>query len=79
MFDAHQTSARTGHTTTVAFLAVAFIFSPAILVISRPLGYVSISMAIACSVVCVALAWVNWKRSSPPSRPAIAIQRAAVK
>jgi DNA-binding transcriptional regulator of glucitol operon len=31
------------------------------------LGYVSVSLAIACSALCVALAWVNWKRSTSTS------------
>ena len=77
MFDALQKSTGTQYTTTVAFLVVAFIFIPAILVVSR--GYVSISLAIVCSALCVALAWINWKRSSQLSILSIAIQRATAK
>ena len=61
---ASQKSTGSGYTMTVAYLAVALIFSPAILILSRPVGYIAISLAIACSAVCVALAWVNWRRSS---------------
>ena len=71
MFDPQQKSTGTGYTTTVALLAVAFIFSPAVLMISRPIGYVSLSLAIACSAICLALAWANWKKSSQLSIPSI--------
>jgi hypothetical protein len=57
-----QNSSGSGYTTTVALLAVAFIFSPAALVASRPIGYVSASLAIACSGLCLALAWIKWKK-----------------
>jgi hypothetical protein len=60
----------------VAFLVVAFIFSPAILFFFRPLGYLSVSLAIGCSALCVALAWVNWKKSSQLSIPSIEDQGA---
>jgi hypothetical protein len=72
MLQASEKSTGTGYTTTVAFLLVAFVFSPAVLIVSRPLGYVSVSLAIACSVVCIILAWVNWKRASQISIPSIA-------
>ncbi len=78
MFDS-QKSAGTGYTTTVALLTVAFIFSPAALVVLRPVGYVSVSLAIACSALCVTLAWVNWRRSSQLTIPSIAIQGAKQK
>jgi hypothetical protein len=74
MFDSQQKSTGTGYTTSVALLAVALIFSPAVLIASRPFGYVSLSVAIACSTVCLALAWINWKKSSQLSIPSIAVQ-----
>jgi hypothetical protein len=40
---------------------------------------VSVSLAIACSVLCVILAWVNRKKSSQLSIPPIAIQRGTAK
>ena len=76
---ASQKSAGTGYTTTAAYLAVAFIFSPALLVISRPLGFVSVSLAIGCSALCLAMAWANWKKSSQLSRPSIQGQGEAAK
>ena len=76
MFDSQQKPTGTEYTTTVAFLVVAFIFVPAVLFVSRPLGYISISLAIACSALCVALAWVKWKRSSQLSILSIATERA---
>lgn len=71
MFESHQKSTGTGYTSTVALLAVAFIFSPAVLFISRPIGYVSASLAIVCSMVTAGWAWINWKRSSQLSIPSI--------
>jgi hypothetical protein len=71
---AQQKSTGSGYTTTAAFLVVAFLLIPAVLVISRPLGYVSISLAVAFSAICVASAWFSWKKSSQPSIPAIVIQ-----
>jgi hypothetical protein len=59
-----QASTGSGYTSPVAYLAVAFIFSPAVLVVSRPVGFITISVAIACSALCVALAWVNWRKFS---------------
>jgi hypothetical protein len=75
MFDSHQKSTGTQYTMTVALLAVAFIFSPAALFISRPVGYGSAALAIVCSALCVAWARVNWKKASQLSMPSIASQR----
>jgi hypothetical protein len=74
MFDSDQKSTGTGYTTAVALFIIASIFCPAVLVASRPVGYVSLSLAIACGALCVTLAWVNWKKSSRLTIPSIAIQ-----
>jgi hypothetical protein len=66
------------YTTTIGYLAVALIFIPALLVISRPVGYLSLSLAIGCSAVCLAIAWGNWKKSQS-SRPSRAGGKAAAK
>jgi hypothetical protein len=75
MFESNQKSTGTGYTTTVALLAMAFIFSPALLFISRPFGYGAVSAALACSALCAGWAWVNWKKSSQLTIPSIANQR----
>jgi|HubBroStandDraft_5_1064220.scaffolds.fasta_scaffold111835_2 hypothetical protein len=72
MFQSSEKSMGTGYTTTVAFLLVAFVFSPAVLIATRPFGIISVSLAIACSVLCILLAWLNWKKSSRISIPSIA-------
>ena len=64
MFDPQLESAGRQYTRTIAFLSVAFIFSPAVLFLSRPVGYLSLALAFGCSVVCVNLARINWKRYS---------------
>lgn len=71
MFDAGQKSTGTGYTTTATFLVLAFIFSPAILIFSRPLGYISVSLALTGSALCLALAWVSWRNLSQRSIPSI--------
>ena len=75
MFASQQKSTGTQYVITVALLAVAFIFSPAVLVISRSFGYTGIVLAVACSTVCVALAWINWKKHSQLSIPSLETQR----
>ena len=72
MLDPHQKPTGTQYTTTVALLVVAFIFIPAVLFASRPLGYLSASLALACSVMCVALARLYWKKHSQVTIPSLA-------
>jgi hypothetical protein len=76
MFASGQKATGTEYTATVAFLVVAFLFSPAILFFFRPLGYLSVSLAIGCSALCVALALVNWKKASQLTIPSIEDQGA---
>ena len=64
MFDPWQKPIGTTYTTTAALLAVAFLFSPSVLLITPPVGYVSLSLAITCSALCVTLAWIHWMKSS---------------
>ncbi len=79
MFDPHQKSTGTGYTRTVALLAAAFLFIPGALLMSRPVGYATVSFAAACSVLCVWLAWANWKTSSELTIPSILSQRERAK
>ena len=74
MFESNQKSTGTGYTQTVALLTVAFVFSPAYVIASRPVGMISLSLAIACSALCVGLAWLSWKKSSRISIPSIVEQ-----
>ena len=77
MLESYQKSTGTGYTTTVALLAVAFIFSPAVLFISRPFGYGAVALAVACSALCAGWAWFNWKKSSQLSMPSITSEKTA--
>jgi hypothetical protein len=76
MFDSSLHSGGSEHTVTVALLAVAFIFIPALVAVSQPLSY---SPAIGASALCVTVAWFHWKRSREVSTPAIATEREAAK
>ncbi len=77
--EAQQKSTGTQYTTTVALLAVALIFVPAVLIVSRPFGYVALAFAIACSALCVTLAWVLWKKASQLSIESIATEAGSAK
>lgn len=71
MFDSHEKSTGTQYTLTIALLTMAFVFSPTLLLISRPLGYLSVSLAVSCSIVCVALAGLSWKKYSRLTIPSL--------
>ena len=71
MFDTQQKSTGAQYTATVALVAVAAIFSPAVLVLSTPFGYVGLSVAIACSGICAGLAWLNWTKYSRLTIPSL--------
>jgi len=79
MFDTQQKSTGTGYTTTVAFLVVAFIFSPGALIFSGQYGYIPVSLAIACSAICIVMAWVTWRKLSQQSITSIAAGDARAK
>jgi len=50
------------YTKTVAWLAIAIIFIPAIFV-SIGTGFVSLAVAGIGSLICAAMAWLSWKQS----------------
>jgi hypothetical protein len=52
------------NSSSIAYLAFAFVCSPAILALSRPFGYLTLASAIGCSTLCAALGWANWNPSS---------------
>lgn len=75
MLDGQQKSTGTGYTAAAALLTVAFIFVPALLIVSSPFGYFILSLAIGCSALCATLAWMIWKKSSQRSIPSIEIRK----
>lgn len=79
MFETQQKSTGTSYTTTFALLAVAFVFIPAVLIVSRPFGYVALAVTIVCSVLCVCSAWQLWKKFSQLSITSIATQKGGTK
>lgn len=58
------------YTVTAALLSTALVVIPALILISQPVSYITISAGVAGSAACVAAAWVHWKRSG---RTAIAL------
>ncbi len=64
MTKSRQTYTGTDYNLTVALLVVAFVFSPAMLVLSRPVGFVPAGIALGLSALCVVLARISWRRFS---------------
>jgi hypothetical protein len=75
MLDGQQKSTGIGYTATAALLTVAFIFVPALLIVSSPIGYFILFLAVGCSALCATLAWILWRKSSQRSIPSIATQK----
>jgi hypothetical protein len=73
MFDAHKNSTGMDYAPTVALLVASL--SPAILVVSAPVAYLSVSLAVICSLLCLTAAWINLRRSSQLFMPSIGIQK----
>jgi hypothetical protein len=64
VLDPQMKSTGRRYTATAALLSIALLFSPAALIVSRQFGYVSLSLAVVSSALCLALAWIDWTRSS---------------
>jgi len=71
VYDPQQKFTGREYRITVAWLAIAVLFIPATVFAVRP-GYLALSLALVCSVLCVAMARVTWKRSSRLTIPSIA-------
>lgn len=71
MFEPNAKSTGTQYTPTVALLAVALIFSPAILLLTGRFGYGPILLAVSTNVLSLLLAWVLWTRNSRMTVPSI--------
>jgi hypothetical protein len=72
MIQIQQKNARTASITTAALLALTLVFSAEMLVLSRFFGYVVLSLAAACSGLCLAFAWTSWNRHAEIRIPSIA-------
>ena len=72
MFDTQQKSTGRDRTATVSLFALAFILSPALLVVSRPMDPLWNALAIVSGAAGAALAFIGWKRSSELLIPSIA-------
>jgi len=76
---ANERSTGTSYTATAALLIPAFIFIPAALIVSRPFGDAALAAAIACSLISVGLARMNWMKFSPFSVSSIAVRGTSTK
>jgi hypothetical protein len=79
MLDAHQKLTGTRYTATAALAIAAAVFSPAVLVLSRPFGQASVTLAVGFSAACLALAWLYWSKYSRLTIPSIATPYSSVK
>jgi hypothetical protein len=71
MLNSYQKSTGTQYTGTVALLILALIFIPAMLILSRPVGYDSMWLGAICSASCLGFAWRNWKKHSQLTIPSL--------
>ena len=71
MLDSYQKSTGTQYTGAAAFLILALIFIPAMLILSRPVSYGSVWLGAICSALCVCCAWRNWKKHSQLTIPSL--------
>ena len=69
-FDSHQKYTGTEYTTTVTLLVLS-LMSPVFLIVSSPFGYLSVSIALASSALCGAVAWLSWKNRSNLTIPSL--------
>ncbi|MBE0659140.1 MAG: hypothetical protein IH602_15705 [Bryobacteraceae bacterium] len=79
MLESHQKLTGTRYTATAALAIAASVFSPAVLVLSRPFGQASIALAIGFSAACLALAWFHWRNHSRLTIPSFETPSARVK
>lgn len=79
MFDTHQRYTGTQYTATVALLVMAFVATPAAMLLSRPLGYGSACLAVAFSLFCCAWARRQWMRQSELTIPSLLMLPARTK
>jgi hypothetical protein len=64
----------TRYTASVAWLGLAFVFSPLALLITRPLDYVAVLTAVAGSAVAATFVMVEWLRYPETCIPAIGVR-----
>ena len=64
MFESSHKPVDSGSTLTVFLIAVACIFVPSAVIFLGPVGHLLLALAVTFSALCLAAAWVNWKRSS---------------
>lgn len=67
----HQKTTGTDYTATVALLAAAVVFSPALLIVSRPVGFAPVALALAFSAACGVAAAAAWRKRSRLTIPSL--------
>lgn len=75
MFDTSERSTGTQYTTTVALLVMGCVFTPAVLLLSRPVEALTIWVAVGCSAVYLLSSRLSWTRYSRLTIPSIAGRR----
>jgi hypothetical protein len=75
MFDIQEKSQGAKYTTIVALLVLALIFSPAVLLVSRPIGFGAISVAVGCSIAFIVIAFIVARKNSVRTRRVFSGQR----
>lgn len=65
----------TQQASAIGFLVLALVLSPALIVLSRPLGAASVSFAAVFSALGIVLAWFVWARDSRQPRMSVVTQQ----
>jgi hypothetical protein len=77
VFDPHQKSTGRDYSMTFALLMGGLLIVPVLLIASPPLASWALALAAACSLSCVGLAWMTWRRHSRLTIPTLEDERAA--
>lgn len=80
MLQIQERSTGTRYSILVTLLLIAYVYTPLVLLATRPVGYASLSLAFAFGILCTALGWFEWRKRSDLSIlsvvPAVAHSRA---
>ena len=63
MLDSYQNPTGMAYTGTLVLLILALVVIPAVLILSRPLGYESVSLGTICSALCVGFALTQMEKA----------------
>lgn len=79
MFDSHQKSTGRDYSLTAALLAFGIMLVPALLLANHSVSRMALILSSIGSLVCLCVAWLNWRRNSKLTIPTIEDERTIAK